>query len=135
MPAEPCAAGTLRKLVSAVDEVVVVWKPFCADAEPPRLLRLDAMPSRSGEKVCVVVADNPWCDGNGKLMTAREAIRGIAHLVEYTEVGPPCRDRVIHLGHVGGVFLNGRPYRPHELIGTSENLRAEIIRLYERKHR
>jgi len=120
--------------VDAQDKVVVVWKPFCEEAEPPRLLRLDAMPSRGREKVRVVVADNPWCDGNAKLMTAREAVKGIEHLVEYTEVGPPCRDRIIHLGHVGGVFLDGRPYRPYELIGTSEDVRAEIIRLYERKH-
>lgn len=116
------------------DKVVVVWKPFCEEAEPPRLLRLEDVPSESRDKVRVLVADNPWCDGNGKLMTAREAIKGIEHLVDYTEVGPPCRDRIIHLGHVGGVFLDGQAYRPYQLIGTSEDLRAEIVRLYSRKH-
>jgi len=117
----------------AEDKVVVVWKRFDPQAEPPRLLRLDDMPGPGREKVRVLVADNPWCNGNHKLMAAREAVRGIEHLVEYTEAGPPCRDRIIHLGHVGGVFLDGHAYRPYELIGTPEDLRAEIIRLHERK--
>ncbi|MHC4517127.1 MAG: GNAT family N-acetyltransferase [Planctomycetota bacterium] len=120
--------------VDTQDKVVVVWTPFCEDAEPPQLLRLDDVPSLGSEKVHVMVADNPWCDGNNKLMTIREAIKGIEHLVEYTEAPPPCRDRIIHLGHVGGVFLDGRPYRPYQLIGASDDLCAEIIRLYERKH-
>jgi GNAT superfamily N-acetyltransferase len=115
------------------DKVVVVWKSFSEDAEPPRLLRLNDLPSEGSEKVCVLVADNQWCDSNTKLMTAREAIRGIEHLVEYTEVGAPYRNRIIHLGHVGGVFLDGKAYRPYELIGKSEDLRAEIIRLYRLK--
>jgi GNAT superfamily N-acetyltransferase len=119
--------------VDTEDKVVVVWKPFEANAEPPRLLRLDPMPGPSSEKVQVVVADNPWCDGNSKLMTARDAVKGIERLVEYAEVGPPCRDRIIHLGHVGGVFLDGQAYRPYELIGEAEDLRGEIVRRYERK--
>ena len=118
--------------VDAKDKVVVVWKPFDTTAERPRLLRLDVL-SAGRDKVRVVVADNPWCDGNSKLMIAREAVTGIEHLVEYNEVGPPWRDRIIHLGHVGGVFLDGRAYRPYELVGSSEDLRAEIIRLYECK--
>jgi GNAT superfamily N-acetyltransferase len=119
--------------VDAQDRVVVVWKPFFRDAEPPRLLRLDDLPREGSEKVCVLVADNQWCNSNAKLMKTREAIRGIEHLVEYTEVKSPCCNRVIHLGHVGGVFLDGRAYRPYQLIGKSEDLRAEIIRLYGRK--
>jgi len=119
--------------VDAEDKVVVVWKPFAGDAEPPSLLRLDTVPGTCDDKVHVVVADNPWCDGNQRLMTAREAIKGIEHLVEYTEAKPPCRDRMIHLGYVGGIFLDGRPHRPYELIGDASDLRAEIIRLYEHK--
>ena len=119
--------------VDMQDKVVVVWKPFCEDAEPPRLLRLDDILSEGWEKVRVVVADNQWCNNNAKLMTAREAIKGVEHLVEYTEVEAPYRNRIIHLGHVGGVFLDGKAYRPYQLIGNSEDLRAEIIRIYEQK--
>jgi hypothetical protein len=117
------------------DKVVAVWKPFCSDAEPPGLLRLDSVADAGREKVNVLVADNPWCNSNEKLMTAREAIKGSEHLVEYTEVGAPWHNRIIHLGHVGGVFLEGMAYRPYRLIGGSEDLRAETIRLYEQKPR
>ncbi len=115
------------------DKVVVVWKPFRADAEPPRLLRLVSLPAPGRDKVTVLVADNSWCNSNHKLRTAREAIKGIEHLVEYAEVGSPCCNRILHVGTVGGVFLDGKPYRPYELIGRSEELRTEIIRLHERK--
>jgi len=119
--------------VDAEDDVVAVWKPFCSDAEPPSLMRLDGLPVGDSEKVNVFVADNQWCDCNGKLLTARKAIKGIEHLVEYNEAKPPCCNRILHLGYVGGVFLDGGAYRPYELIGDSEDLRAEIIRLHERK--
>jgi hypothetical protein len=119
--------------VDQEDKVVVVWKPFCEDAEPPRLLRLDRLPDTESARVSVVVADNPWCLNYGKRTTARAAIKGIEQLVDYTEVGPPCDGRIIHLGHVGGVFLDGNAYRPYQLIGDSKDLKAEIIRLYEQK--
>lgn len=115
------------------DKVVAVWKSFCEDAESPRLMRLDNQGAPDSLKVRIVVADNPWCDGHDKMKKARKAIRGIEHLVEYTEAGPPYRDRILHLGHVGGVFLDGRAYRPYQVIGSSEDLRAEIIRLSELK--
>jgi GNAT superfamily N-acetyltransferase len=119
--------------VDKQDKVVVVWKPFYKDAEPPRLLRLDDILSKGREKVRVVVADNQWCDSNAKLMTAREAVKRIEQLVEYVEVGTPYRNRIIHLGYVGGVFLDGKAYRPYQLIGKNEDLRAEIIRIYKQK--
>jgi len=119
--------------VDREDKVVVVWKPFVGDADPPRLLRLADLPITDGPRVHVLVADNRWCNNNDKLATAREAIQGIKHMIDYAEVGPPCRGRIIHLGHVGGVFLDGRPYRPYQLIGASADLRAEIVLLYERK--
>jgi GNAT superfamily N-acetyltransferase len=121
--------------VDQVDKVIAVWKPFCGDAKLPRLLRLDKMPSEESKKVRVLVADNQWCNSNSKLMTTREAIKGIEQLVEYTEVETPYINRIIHLGYVGGVFLDGRTYRPYQLIGDSADLRAEIIRLYERKQK
>ena len=80
-----------------------------------------------------MVADNPWCNGNGKLKVTREAIKGLEQFVEYTEVESPFRDRIIHLGYVGGVFLDGKAYRPYQLIGESEDLRSEIIRTYKQK--
>lgn len=115
------------------DKVVAVWKAFTDGAEPPRLLRLEGTSAKESEKVQVLVADNPWCDGFGKLRVTREAVKGIEHLVEYAEVEAPFRNRIIHLGHVGGVFLDGKVYRPYQPIGSSEDLRAEIKRIYKQK--
>lgn len=66
-------------------------------------------------------------------LTARKAIEGIEHLVEYREVESPGCNRILHLGHVGGVFLDGEAYRPYQLVGDSKDLRAEIVRLYAQK--
>jgi N-acetylglutamate synthase-like GNAT family acetyltransferase len=115
------------------DKVVAVWKPLAADAAPPRLLRLDRLPEAGRQKVSVLVADNAWCNSNSKLETVREAITGLEEMVEVSEIGPPGQDRIIHLGHVGGVYLDGVPYRPYQLIGSSDELRAEILRLYASK--
>ena len=120
-------------IVDREDKVVVVWKSFIDGAEPPTLLRLDHTFVEGSEKVQVLVADNPWCNGLGKLKVAREAVTGIEQLVDYTEVDTPHKNRIIHLGHVGGVFLDGKAYRPYQLIDKSEDLREEIIRMYKQK--
>ena len=119
--------------VDREDKVVVVWKPFCEDAEPPKLLRLDCLPVTDSTRVSVVVADNPWFLNHDKRTKARAAIKGIEHLVDSTEVGPPHDGRIIHLGHVGGVYLDGTAYRRYQLIGSSEDLGKEIVRLFEEK--
>jgi GNAT superfamily N-acetyltransferase len=115
------------------DKVVVVWKPLRADAEPPRLMRLPERTIPAGDKVDVYVADNAWCDNCNKLRVVRQAVSGLEDVVTYREAGPPYRDRIIHLGHVGGVYLDGKAYRPYRLIGDSADLRAEIVRLHRLK--
>ena len=114
-------------------KVVAVWKPFAAGAEPPRILRIPSCPPARADRVTVLVADNAWCNCFHKKQIAREAVEGLEGVVEYIEVAPPCDGRVIHLGRVGGVYLDGEPYRPYELIGASSELRHRIIELYERK--
>jgi GNAT superfamily N-acetyltransferase len=115
------------------DKVVVVWKPFCADAEPPRLLRLAERPPKGPDRVNVTVAVNAWC-GCYKLLCARKAIVGLEHMVDYTEVGASDHAKILHLGKVGGVFLDGEVFQPYQPC-SSDALRAEIIRLYEQKQR
>ncbi|MBN1351056.1 GNAT family N-acetyltransferase [candidate division KSB1 bacterium] len=115
------------------DKAVAIWKPFCADAEPPKLMRLPALPIHKQAKIHVFAADNAWCNGCNKLRIVREAIEGLENIVDYHEAGAPHQNRIIHLGNVGGVFLDGKVYRPYQLIGKSDDLRAEILRLYEVK--
>ena len=117
--------------VDREDKVVVVWKPFYADAKPPELLRLESSPLKGTDKVNVTVAVNGWC-GCYKLLCAREAVKGLEDIVEYREVDTPDRTTILHLGKVGGVFLDGEVFQPYQLC-TSDALRAEIIRLYKQK--
>ncbi|MBN1360493.1 MAG: GNAT family N-acetyltransferase [Sedimentisphaerales bacterium] len=119
--------------VDREDKVVAVWKPFAAGAEPPRILRLPSLPPARADRVTVLVADNPWCDGFDKKRVAREAVEGLEDIVDYIEVAPPYDGRMIHLGRVGGVYLDGEPYRPYELIGASSELRRCIMERSERK--
>jgi N-acetylglutamate synthase-like GNAT family acetyltransferase len=119
--------------VDQEDRVVAVWKPFSDAAEPPRQLRLPHTAATGSDTIQVMVADNLWCSSNYKLLTVQRAIEGLEDLVEVHEAGEPYRDRVIHLGTVGGVFIDGAPYRPYQLMGSSDELRAEILRLYELK--
>ncbi len=119
--------------VDREDRVVAVWKPFRADAELPMILRVTNQPPVRADRVTVFVADNAWCNGFDKRRVAREAVEGLEGIVEYTEAEPPCGGRIIHLGHVGGVYLDGEPYRPYDFIGESSQLRRHIIDLYETK--
>ena len=67
------------------------------------------------------------------MMVASKLASMFGEKIEYTEVETPFKNRIIHLGYVGGVFLDGKAYRPYQLIGTSEDLREEIIRIYKQK--
>jgi GNAT superfamily N-acetyltransferase len=113
------------------DKVVVVWKPFSDDAKPPRLRRLRIAPPRGTDRINVTVAANGWC-GCYKYVCAREAIKGIEHMVDYAEIDTPDRATILHLGTVGGIFLDGEVFQPYQVCDT-EGLRSEIIRLYELK--
>ena len=116
------------------DAVVAVWKPLTKNAEKPSLRRIEPPPVKGSDKVNIYVVDTPWCDNNAKIFAARKAINGIEDMVNYTEAPASFCNRVIHIGYLGGIYLDGRPYRPYMTIDDPEWLRAEIIRLYERKH-
>lgn len=77
------------------------------------------------------VAVNGWC-GCHKILCAREAVKGLEHTVEYTEIGTSDSGNILHLGTVGGIFLDGEVFRAYQLCMT-DALRAEIIRLYSQK--
>ncbi len=113
------------------DKVVVFWKPFSPDAKAPKLLRLAKRPFKGTDKVNITVAVNGWC-GYYKLFCAREAIEGIEHMVDYEELDAPDRATILHLGQVGGIYLDGEVFQPYQIC-TTDALRAEIIRLYEEK--
>jgi len=118
--------------VDREDKVVVLWKPFSPDAKPPSLKRLATPPSKGTRKVKVTVAANGWC-GCQKYLDARKAVTGLEDRVEYEELDAPDVATILHVGNVGGIFLDGKAFKPYAPPGTSDELRAEILRLYEEK--
>ena len=114
------------------DKVVAVWKPFNKYARPPALKRTHIPVSEDKSKVKVFVAANGWC-GCEKFLDARKAVESLDDIVDYEELGTPESASIIHIGYVGGIFLDGKPFKPYEPPGYADELRAEIIRLYEEK--
>jgi len=114
------------------DKVIVFWKPFSQDTKPPQLKRLPTPPPQGEKKVNVLVAANGWCLGCYKFLYAREAIKGLEDIVEYSEIDAVDKANMLHLGRVGGIFLDGEVFQPYEIC-TPESLRAEIKRIYQKK--
>ena len=116
------------------DKVVVFWKPFGPDVNPPKLMRLPTLPKKETGKVSVRVAANSWCLGCYKILCAREAVKGLKKIVDYSEKSFPEHENILHLGMVGGIFLDGKVFHPYKICDI-DSIRAEILRLYEEKNR
>ena len=82
----------------------------------------------------MTVAANGWCLGCYKYLCAREAVKGLKHIVEYSEVSSPEQANILHLGKVGGIFLDGEVFLPYNICDI-DSIRAEILRLYEQKNK
>jgi len=114
------------------EKVVALWKPLAGNAEPPRLKRIEIPASPESDRVNVAVAANGWCLGCYKAVYAREAVQGLEDCVNYFEIEDPEKSAQLHLGEVGGIFLDGEVFLPYQLC-TADSIRAEILRLHSRK--
>lgn len=114
------------------DKVKVFWKPFSRDAQPPRLKRLPVLPAPGKDKVNVLVAANGWCLGCYKYLYARDALKGLEDIVDYTECAPPEKAAYLHLGLAGGIFLDGKVVQPYEIC-TPESIRTKIKQMHKKK--
>jgi hypothetical protein len=112
--------------------VVLVWKPFVDDAEPPALLHLKRRPAKEREKTRVTVFVNGWCGvGCHWCVSAREAVAGIEELVVYEEIDTSDRATLLSWGIEDGVLVDGE-FRAGPPL-TRDWLRAEILRLSKEK--
>jgi GNAT superfamily N-acetyltransferase len=114
--------------------VVLVWKPFRDDAEPPRLRKTAKRPGTRPDRVSLAVFHNGSCTGScGELVKAREAIEGLEDLIDYTEVDTADRGALAEWGISMGVFVEGKPHRPSEPPCSSEVLRQDLLELARSK--
>ncbi len=120
--------------LDSMGKIKVVYKPFQFDVIPPRLLPVHIPGKSSENKVNVFVSDNNWCDGGMKRSIARAAVKDMSDKVNYQEAACHCRHRHLHLGNAGGIFIEGKPYRPYEETGNVEMLRDSILRIYDEKN-
>lgn len=113
---------------------VLVWKPFLDSAEPPRFLRQARRPADESDRVSLTVFLNGWCTGAcEQCVTAREAVEGLDHIVDYREVDTSSQEALRLWGISDGIYVEGEPYRPHEPPCTSDVLRRDLIEMAERK--
>lgn len=114
---------------------VLVFKPFLADAQPPKLMRLKQPPTAGDRKVDVTVFVSGWCNGGcGYAVTVRDAVQGIEDIVDYREVDTSDRETQLKYGvGLDGIYLDGKPFRPDGPPFTTKELTAEIRTLYESK--
>ena len=115
--------------------VVLCWKPFTQDAQSPSLIspKLDTMPPGS-EKVKVTVFLNGWCcAGCSQALAARKAVEGLSEHVDYEEVDTTTQSVMMSWGIDSAVFLDDQQFCPYGAPWTGDELRAEILKLSQRK--
>ena len=114
--------------------VVLVWKPFVDDAQPPALPHPKRTPAKETGKTRVTVFINGWCGVPCHwCVSAREAVAGIEDPVLYEEIDTSDRATLLSWGIDDGVLVDGEFRKGPPW--SSEELRAEILRLSKEKSR
>ena len=103
---------------------VLVWKPFAADAQPPRWRpRGRALPDPVPGKVNVTAFVNGWCTvGNLIAARAQRAARELGERVVYREVDTSEPGAIARWGFSDALFVDGKP------VGSGPPPRYEKIR-------
>ncbi len=113
--------------VDQTGQAVLVWKPFTADAQPPRWYREQKRPQSEAGLVTVDAFYNGWCTGScGQCITVRDAVDGLEDRIRFREVNTGEGDNLKEWGISDTLFLDGEPYNPWGPPVTTEDLRKEI---------
>jgi len=88
----------------------LVWKPFTADAEPPRWIPEGDPPPAGSDKVNVTAYLNGWCpSANMVYERARRAADDFADDVVFTTIDTSEQQVRLTHGHSDAVFVDGKP--------------------------
>ncbi len=113
---------------------VLVWKPFSDAAVAPAYRRQAKRPLGDPNRISVFAFLNGWCMGAcSQCVTAREAVAGLQHVVDYHEIDTSDRETLREWGISDGVFVEGEPHRPNEPPCTSEVMRGDLVEVARRK--
>ena len=108
--------------------VVLVWKPFAEDAEPPSLIRQNRSPVKREGQTTVTAFVNGWCNGScGQCVHARDAVAGLDEFVAYEEIDTSDRATILSWGIDDDIFVDDKPFDPGRPLWTSADLRAELL--------
>ena len=116
---------------------VLVWKAFEPGVEPPQFMQPRVQPSEGREKVKVMEMTCGWCSGGIECcLEARAAVAGLEGIVDYEEIDTFDFETRAGCGlSFDHVYVDGSPYKPDGPPFTSEELRGDILELYEAKAR
>jgi GNAT superfamily N-acetyltransferase len=101
---------------------VLLYKPFTADAEPPKWIRKKKRPTSAGDRVVVTALCNGWCTGqNTAFERARRACAEFPGKVEFIGVDTSDRAAFLEWGMPDALFVDGKSVRlgpppPYEKI-------------------
>ncbi|HOW86540.1 MAG TPA: GNAT family N-acetyltransferase [Candidatus Aminicenantes bacterium] len=91
---------------------VLLWKPFAADAEPPRWIRDKKRPEPEPGKVAVTALVNGWCPAmNMAFERAKRAAAGFGDKVAFRAVDTSGRSAFEEWGEPDAIFVDGRSIR------------------------
>ncbi len=106
---------------------VLVWKPFTAEARPPRWIRQRKAPTLIAGKVVVSVFVNGWCPaGPENARIARAAVSTLGDDVLLREIDTSDRATFLAWGIDQGIWIDDAPFRPNGPPFDAETLRHAI---------
>jgi hypothetical protein len=108
---------------------VLLWKPFAAEARPPRWLPTgNKLPDPTPGKVNVTSFNAGWCTaGNLVAERARRAAAAFGDLVAYREIDTTERAAVVEWGQADALFIDGKQVRTGPPL-SYEKIRSRIAR-------
>jgi GNAT superfamily N-acetyltransferase len=110
---------------------VLLWKPFTADASPPRWIRSRKTPEAVPGRVVVTSFLNGWCPVQSMVHErARRASKTFGDRVEFREIRTNDRDIFLEWGISDALYINGKSVRtgPPPPYARIEKLIAREVR-------
>ena len=90
----------------------LMWKPFAADAAPPRWIREKKRPAAGTEKPRVTAFVSGWCPAMAMVFErAKRAAAEFGDAVEFEGISTEDRAVFLDWGIADGLFVDGRPVR------------------------